>query len=380
MRVLIVASFAPSLINFRLPLIQDMIKLGHEVAVSAPFVEARDKECRAILADLGVTIFTTTLRRNSLSFISDAIYLCSLFRCLYDFRPFCVFSYTLKPVIYSGIVIGLLKSFFQIKLDYYPFITGLGSFFTFDKSKNGFSFVRYVLGRLYQISLKSSSCTIFQNLDDINDFKTLGVISEKCIYEVVSGSGVDLNLFPPSPLPPDPIFLMVARLLWNKGVREYVEAARIVKKRYPSASFWLAGWYDYNPSAITPAELDSLISNGEVSYLGSLQDVNSILALSKYYVLPSYREGTPRSVLEALSKSRPILTTDVPGCRNTVIDGWNGFLVKSRDSLDLAKGMMKLLQQDESENERMASASLLLAKTKYDVKLVNSELIRIMSL
>ena len=173
---------------------------------------------------------------------------------------------------------------------------------------------------------------------------------------------------------------MISRLLIDKGVREYVEAAKIVRSRFPNVIFQLAGYLDENPSSITARELQSLINQGDIQYLGELKSVQPILKNCKFYVLPSYREGTPRSILEALSTGRPIITTDVPGCRETVVHEKNGLLVPIKDPVALANAMIRLLKEKDESIKKMAQESYLIAKNKYEINKVNQSMLNIMNL
>ncbi|MDA8933370.1 glycosyltransferase, partial [Candidatus Pelagibacter ubique] len=197
---------------------------------------------------------------------------------------------------------------------------------------------------------------------------------------VVNGSGVDLNTYPLSDLPSKPVFLMISRLLVDKGVREFVEAAKIVRSRFSNARFQLAGSLDENPSSITAKELQSWINEKHIEYLGEIKSVQPILRLCKYFVLPSYREGTPRSTLEALSTGRPIITTDVPGCRETVVHEKNGLLIPARDIASLTNAMIRLLEEKEEVIQNMGKESFLIAKNKFEVNKVNDSLFNIMRL
>ena len=187
------------------------------------------------------------------------------------------------------------------------------------------------------------------------------------------------RLWAPKPLPQQPRFLLIARLLADKGIREYVAAARTLKKRYPQAQFRIAGYTDSNPLSISATELEVWESKGIVEYLGSLDDVRPALADTQVYVLPSYREGTPRTVLEAMATGRPIITTDSPGCRETVVEGENGFLVPIKDAEALAAAMERFIIEP-GLGARMGSASLQLARDKYDVHKVNAAIMRGMGL
>jgi glycosyltransferase involved in cell wall biosynthesis len=173
---------------------------------------------------------------------------------------------------------------------------------------------------------------------------------------------------------------MISRLLVDKGVREYVQAAQIVRSRIPNVTFQLAGYLDENPASISFKELQSWIKQGDIQYLGEIESVQYILKSCRFYVLPSYREGTPRSTLEALSTGRPVITTDVPGCRETVIHKKNGLLVPPRNSEALAKAMIVLLEEKDEIIQDMAKESYLIAKNKYQIEKVNKSILSIIGL
>ena len=175
-------------------------------------------------------------------------------------------------------------------------------------------------------------------------------------------------------------FLMISTLLIDKGVREYVEAARIVRLSFPNARFQLAGALDENPSKINYTELKSWVKKGHIEYLGEMASVQSALRSCKFYVLPSYREGVPRSTLEALSTGRPVITTRAPGCRQTVIHKKNGLLVPIKDALALANAMISLLKNSDENINKMADESYMLAKNKFEVSKVNKSILNIMNL
>jgi len=258
-------------------------------------------------------------------------------------------------------------------------ITGLGFTFTEINSIKKF-FLRFLMIQLYRIGLKNSDKIIFQNKEDRSLFYRLKIIKDKNLSKVVNGSGIDLNDYPRASLPSKQVFLMVARLLVDKGVREYVEAAKIVRSFYPGAVFQLAGYLDKNPSAISAKELKLWIKDGSIEYLGEIDPVNSILKSCKFYVLPSYREGTPRSVLEALATGRPIITTNTAGCRETVIHKKNGLLVPIKDPVALSKAMMKLLKEKDENLKKMASKSYMIARNKFEINKVNKSMLHIMNL
>ena len=371
--ILIIASYGPSLINFRLPLIKKLLFKGYEISVASP-VENFSSNLQNELKDLGINVNFFSLSRTGLNFFRDCKSILEIFKIIKNSKPNIIISYTAKPVIYTGLIL----KFFP-KIIYYPLITGLGFAFI-DRYSIKHKILKYFIVKLYREGLKSSKKIIFQNKDDQGLFFKLKIIRQKNLSDVVNGSGVDLNAYPLSSLPSKPVFLMISRLLIDKGVREYVEAAKIVRSRFSGVTFQLVGYLDKNPSAISANELQSWINKGDIEYLGEVKSVQSVLKLCKYYVLPSYREGTPRSTLEALSTGRPIITTDVPGCRETVIHEKNGLLVPVKDSVALANAMIRLLNETDKNIERMAKESFLIAQNKYEINKVNQSMLNMMDL
>ena len=244
--------------------------------------------------------------------------------------------------------------------------------------------VSLLLRRLYALALRQARVVFFQNPDDEALFRRLGLVGSGQFVQRINGSGVKLSHYAPAPFPASPpvTFLMISRLLRDKGVVEYVEAARAVRATNPEARFRLLGGLDPNPSAIKKEELAAWQAEGIIEYLGTVQDVRPALAACHVYVLPSYAEGTPRSVLEAMATGRPILTTDVPGCRETVNPGSNGVLVKARDAGALAEGMRGMIERAKSPGtlETMGQASRELAEQKFDVRAVNRVILDSMGL
>jgi glycosyltransferase involved in cell wall biosynthesis len=371
--ILIISSYAPSLINFRLPLIKELIRKGNKVSIATTKYKFT-KNLQNQLIDLGVNINIFSLSRSGLNIFQDYKSFQEIRNIIEYCEPKIVIAYTVKIVIYTGLI---LKKF--PKISYYPLITGLGYTFTSDGGIKRF-LLKYLTIKLYKLGLKSAVKVIFQNKDDKNLFYKLKIIKNSNSLEVVNGSGVDLKAYPFSLLPSKQIFLMVSRLLVDKGVREYVQASKIVRAKFPNAIFQLAGNIDENPSSININELQSWINHGNIQYLGEFASVQSILKLCRYYVLPSYREGTPRSTLEALATGRPVITTDVPGCRETVIHNKNGLLVPPKNPKALAKAMIYLLNKKEKKIRNMAKESYLLAKKKYQVKKINKNILSIIGL
>lgn len=363
------AGHAPSLINFRGPLIAEMVRRGWQVLAVAPDIDA---ETGAQLAALGARAKSMPLARTGMNPLRDLAYYRALVRLFRKERPNVLLAYTIKPVIW-----GLFAARAAGVPGTVALITGLGYAFT-DGVRSGLKRLLAVgaASALYRIALLSADRVLFQNPDDRDLFRSRGLIRDRGQITVVDGSGVDLDHYAPSRLPEEPVFLMIGRLLGAKGVREYAAAAVELKKRHPEARFQLAGWRDPGPDTVTEGELDVWIEGG-VEYLGRLSDVRPAISAARVYVLPSYREGTPRSVLEAMAMGRPIITTDAPGCRETVIDGVNGFLVPPRNALALEAAMERMIENPDLIAP-MSVASLDLARRRYDVNRVNAQILSVL--
>jgi len=374
MKFLLVASFAESIMQFRGPLIQALVAKGMEVHIAAPGLSA-DSPARQQLESKGLITHDIALRRTGMNPARDLLTLWLLWRLMISLRPQYVLGYTIKPVIYGSLAAWLARIPHR-----YALITGLGYAFA-GKNAQGSrpSLCRRVAQKLYTLALGRVHKTFFQNPDDEKLFRDLGILSPSASTVVINGSGINLKQFMPAPLPQTPHFLLIARLLGNKGVREYCEAASRIHSQYPQARFSLVGWLDDNPDSITQAELDSWLAQGHLNFLGRLEDVRSAIASCNVYVLPSYREGTPRTVLEALSMGRAIITTDAPGCRETVVDGYNGYLVPVQciDSLACA---MKHFIDDPTLARQMGAHSRRIAEHKYDVGKINAVMLREMGI
>ena len=367
MRFLLIAGYADSLLLFRGPLIAALQGLGRQVHVAAPDLPVGDP-IRLQLEERGLTVHNIPLQRTGTNPLADLVALFSLFRLMRRVRPQWVLGYTIKPVIYGSLAAWLAGVPRRFAL-----ITGLGYAFQGEEKRGR---IESLVQSLYASALSRVHKVFFQNPDDKALFRQRGILADATPSCVVNGSGVDVASFALAPLPSGPPrFLLIARLLGDKGVREYAKAARRVHAQHPGAQFALAGWFDSNPDAIAQHELAAWVADGTLVYLGRLSDVRPAIAASTVYVLPSYREGTPRTVLEAMAMGRPIITTDTPGCRETVVDGDNGFLVpvKSVDALEQA--MVKFID-DQALASRMGQRSRQIAEEKYDVHKVNSVMLR----
>jgi len=292
-----------------------------------------------------------------------------------------VHSYTAKPNIYGSI--AARKAGIR---HIYPTVNGLGYAFTDSGGDLKARLVRSVISSLYKKAFSCATKVFFQNPDDADEMVARGLIErDKCV--VISGSGIDLTGYPYSvPRAAPAVFLMATRLLVTKGVRTFFEAARIVKKRFPDAKFLLAGNLDPNPDGISRQELDACTADGSVTYLGHVNDMPAVLRECSAFVLPSYyREGIPHAVLEAMSTGRAIITTDSPGCRETVRDadtdgkGLNGFLIEPKNSEMLAERMFWMIERPEAVRQ-MGAESRRYAEDRFDVEKVNRIMLETMGI
>jgi glycosyltransferase involved in cell wall biosynthesis len=365
-KFLLIAGFADSLINFRWDLICALQAKGLEVHVAAPEISSSPTTLEK-LRNNGVFAHDVPMQRTGTNPIEDFKTLIALRQLMQQVRPDYVMAYTIKPVIY-----GMLAAASTGVPNRAALITGLGYAFQDSEGSTKQNLIRRVTRQLYARALSAADLTFFQNEDDQKLFTDLGIIRPGQNTVVVNGSGVNTEKFSPQPLPEgDEVhFLLIGRLLKDKGVREYVEAARRVKQQYPQAVFNLVGFLDSNPSSVTQQELDQWVNEGTVKFWGKLSDVRPAINACHVFVLPSYREGTPRTVLEAMATGRAIITTDAPGCRQTVENGYNGWLVPVQSAEKLAEAMERFLSEP-ALIQQMGQASLEIARNKYDVNIIN---------
>ena len=368
MRVLIVLNSAWNLLNFRSGLIKALVAKGHKVILAAP----ADENVPA-LNKLDIRFIDLPMQSHSTNPLTDLGLLWRILRMLGREKPDVLLAFTAKPNVYGGIAGRWLG------VPVVNNISGLGSVFI-----KGGGLAR-LLTALYRIALTRAKRVFFQNPDDHQQFVEMGLVTaEQC--SVLPGSGVDLKRFQPVPLPSAKrtvvdndestndrrfVFLIVSRLLKDKGVQEFADAARMIKLIYPWTQFILLGFKDsQNPNAVAEEQLVSWQEKGWVSYLGSSTDVRVPLALADCVVLPSYREGTPRTLLEAAAMGRPLVATNVPGCREVVQHGFNGLLCRPRDSQDLAFQMQAILEMPAEKLAQMGLASRQWVEERFDERLV----------
>lgn len=379
MKFLIISSFLPSVLNFRGKLLEAIHQQGYEIHIIAPDLASFPAEHEKLLG-LGYYVHEVSMQRTGTNPVADLKTLRAMYNLMKKIKPDYVLSYTIKPVIYGTLAAWLAKVPHRFAL-----ITGLGYAFQSVEYGSKRSFFQKIVHGLYQQALSHSHKVFFQNPDDLKLFQDLKLLQPNVPTVVVNGSGVNVTDFNVLPFPvnaqnnPKLSFLLIARLLGDKGVREYAEAAKLIKLQYPEVEFHLVGWIDENPSAIRQQELDQWVASNILKYWGKLTDVRPAIAESSVYVLPSYREGTPRTVLEAMAMGRAIITTDAPGCRETVIQGENGFLVEVKSVNSLMNAMQEFINNP-ALIEQMGQRSREIALNKYDVHQVNRHMMQEMGL
>ncbi|MGO2019118.1 glycosyltransferase family 4 protein [Psychrobacter sp.] len=378
-KFLIVASYPTSILKFRGALIKALQDKGFEIHITAPEFEIFPEEYERLTAS-GYIVHPIPMQRTGTNPLNDAKTLSALYLLMRKIQPSHVMGYTIKPVIYGSLAAKLARVPHRFAL-----ITGLGyAFQGADEQNYKKSNLQKIMHKLYSVALASTHKVFFQNPDDEALFKSMGILMPNASTTVVNGSGVDISEYSVQPFVTIddiliPRFLLIARLLGDKGVREYAQAAKIIKDKYPQAQFDLVGWIDDNPDAIEQQELDRWTNEGLFNFWGKLDDVKPAIAASSIYVLPSYREGTPRTVLEAMAMGRPIITTDAPGCRETVIDAYNGYLVPVKAIEELAAAMEHFIVNP-ALVIKMGKASRQLVEEKFDVNAVNQSMLEAMGL
>lgn len=333
--------------------VDDVVVLGNET----------DEKWTPYFEELGVRYRTYPVSRNGLNPISDIKTYRALKRIIAEERPDKVLTNFVKANVYGCIAAHNLGI-----NDIYVMMGGLGSVFHGDDRKSRLA--RLFVTTEYRASLKHANKIFFQNDEDSKLLCDLGAAKSEQVVRIY-GSGVNTEHFKLEPLPEQMSFVFIGRLVRGKGVLDYLDAARIVKREYPDVRFDLVGPYDTNPSGLKPEDIEPYIEDGTVVYHGEQKDVRPYLKNASCFVLPSYYgEGTPKSALEALATGRPLIVADAVGCREVVEDGVNGFLVPPRDPSSIASAMLRLID-DPNQLKEMAEASREYAVGRFDVRRVN---------
>ena len=363
-KIVVIGNTLFSLRNFRGPLLLEL-KTRAELVCVAP---NRNPHIEEWIRSHGMRFEHVPFARSGKNPFADLLLTLRFIKLFLREKPSHVLCYTLKPALFGT---------FAARLTRVPSISvllsGLGFLFTENRAR---SIVSRVTAWGLKLQMRSVESVIFQNQDDKDEFEKLGIIDSSTPVHVVSGSGVPLDAFPLRELPlGPPVFLMVSRFLKDKGFIEFCEAAGRVRDSGKAARFAILGAPDRdNPAGLSTAECDSLLQTNGVENWGWHEDVREYLARSHVFVLPSYREGTPRSALEAMSMGRALVVSDVPGCREVVRDGVTGFLCHVRDSASLATQISRFIDEP-SLISKMGQESRRYAEERFDVRKVNASMI-----
>lgn len=362
--IAIVATNGASLLNFRGPFIRELVSNGYRVVCVS--IES-DSELGDSIRQLGAEYRQIAGDRVGIGIASGFKMIEDYKRFFQNLKPEYAFLYMSKPIAFGGLA-AIRTGVPHINI----LVNGLENAYYRTGMKDWL--VRTVMSYFYKRVSAKADNVFFQNHDDQGYFLKHGMLLKENSH-VVGGSGVDMEHFSREPLPDEPVILMTARLLWSKGIREFFTAVKAVKAKHPETKVLLVGGLDDNDEAITKQQLDDFIKENDVEYCGFADDVRPYLKRCSIFVLPSYHEGLPRSVIEAMAVGRPIITTDVPGCRETVVDGVNGFIVPSHESTKLAEKMESLVA-DATLRQNMADASYQRCLDLFDVKKVNQMMLQ----
>lgn len=368
----IIANQAFSISNFRGPLVREMVRRGVTVYALAPDY---DDASRAAVALLGAVPVDSSMLRTGMNPFRDVL---DMFRLTIQLRRLkldAAFAYFIKPVIYGTLaarLAGISKRFAMIEGAGYVFIDS-------DKPSLRRNVLRALVTQLYRLGLGQAQRVFMLNQDDKKLFVESGMVDAAKV-QLIDGIGLNLDYFQVAPLAlQPPCFILIARLLREKGIYDYVDAARHVKAVHPDARFLLLGSVDLNPGSIPENKVDAWVTEGVVEWPGQVSDVRNWIAEASVFVLPSYQEGLPRSTQEAMAMGRAIITTDTPGCRETVIEGVNGFMVPVRNPEALAQAMLRFIAQP-SLIPQMGAESRRMAEEKFDVHKINAEILTAMGI
>jgi len=360
-RLLIVANTSWYLYNFRLGLINALLARQYKVSTLAPEDEFSEK-----LRQAGCHHIYLEMDNKGLNPISDLMMTKSLTEHYREINPDLILHYTIKPVLYGSLGAG------KLGIPFINNITGLGTAFI---KKN---WVTWLVKKLYQLSQKKADHVFFQNADDRELFSRERLMPEDVPQEIIPGTGINIDHFNIRSYPESNqvTFLLIARILWDKGVGEFVETARWIKSEFSDVRFQLLGFLDVsNRTAISRQQMQIWTEQGIVEYVGETNDVRPYIADADCVVLPSYREGLPRTLLEAAAMGRPIIATDVTGCREIVEDGVNGYLCKARDANDLAEKMRDMIKLSIDERREMGLRGRKKMEQNFDERIIVKKIV-----
>lgn len=368
MKILVMSSHTPSLFWFRMDMMKTFIDRGAEVVALGPEDENR---WSGQFGDAGIKYRQIPVSRNGLNVFADIRTYRALKRIIREEHPDKIFTYQAKTIVY-----GSLAARSAGGIEVYALVAGLGSIFRGSGLKA--RIIRCILSLQYRLAFRCSKCVIFQNNDDRDELTARHLLrSDKT--RMIHGSGVNTEHFSVAPQPERPAVLFIGRLIGDKGIHEYLEVCTRLKRSRPELRCLVVGPFDSNPSAISSDELQEYIDKGIVEYFGEQKDVRPYIAQCTVFVLPSYHEGTPKTVLEAMAMGRPIVTSDAPGCRETVVNGVNGYLVPVKNVDALEQAIVSIID-DPRRAEAFGAKSREMAESIFDVRKVNHDILKIMEL
>ncbi|MDW3194136.1 MAG: glycosyltransferase family 4 protein [Cytophagales bacterium] len=355
MTIGIIINKAWNIYNFRSSIIRHFINEGHDVVAIAP----RDEYVERLEA-MGCRFRDLPMSGSGVNPFSDLLLLWRIRRIIKDEKLDVLLTYTIKPNVYGSIAGRLLNTPVICN------ISGLGTTFVWN------NLVSKIAIFLYNVSVRKASHVFFQNPEDMELFLSKVPVPENNVG-LLNGSGIDLKSFSAAPKLPGkaPVFLMIGRLIIEKGAYEYAEAAQIIKQEFPATQFWMLGkWDQLDKRSVKQEDLDHWQEKGFIHYKGTTDDVKTMIVEADVVVLPSYREGAPRTLIEAGAMSRPLIATDVPGCRHVVSDGFNGYLCEVKSGKQLADAIRKYLVLENQEKLQLAKNSRIYMESNYDEKKV----------
>lgn len=350
-------------------LIGVFLKNGYELTCLVPYGDAQSEKD---LKEIGASVRNYSLNRKGLNPFQDMRTYRELKNIFMQEKPDLLFSSTIKAVIYGSLA---AKNANVSKI--YAAITGLG--YVFERDNFFKKMINLAGQQLYRLALQNISGIFFQNKDDLELFQKKGLIKNIPVF-MAPGTGVDLRKFCVTSFPEgkEINFLLIARLLEAKGLREYVNAAKILKKKWPDANFQLLGPQERGPGSISSAELDGWIKAGEIEYLGETRDVRPFIANAHVAVLPSWREGVPTAIMEAMAMGRPCVVANSPGCREVLKKGENGFFCEAHNPESLAEAMQNFLEKPKIISV-MGKAARQMVEKYFDADKVANDMFQAMT-
>lgn len=362
-KILLICTSSGGVISFRFGLIKELLKNDYEVLVIADDSQ-RKTEIESLIGE--GNFFDVGGENRSVNPLKILAYSRRLKIIIKQTKPDIVFTFQLKPNLF-----GVKQASNEKVNKIYSMIEGLGDVFIASSFKYKIYglYVKY----MYKKALSKVNNCFFLNSDDVSDFINMKLIKKEKVVKI-NGIGVNLDKFKYSEVVPNKSVLMIARLIKNKGIIEYCEAAEIVKKTHPECHFTLVG----QESELKAKDLEKYTAVGTIEYLGTRTDIYDLLKINSIYVLPSHREGLPMSTMEALAVGRPVITSDVPGCRETVVEGYNGYIVKKGDAIDLADKIIKMINLSDEDIIMLCRNSRKLAEDKFDSKVINKRILDVL--